>query len=57
VSLPIQVVGGLSVDDCRRAFEAGAHSVAIGSPIVPGESDGLMIDQLGRIVEHAAAVG
>jgi len=57
VSLPIQVVGGLSVDDCRRAFEAGAHSVAIGSPIVPGESDGRMIDQLGRIVEHAAAVG
>jgi hypothetical protein len=30
--------------------------VAIGSPIMPGESDGRMIDQLGRIVEHAAAI-
>lgn len=55
VSLPIQVVGGLSVDDCRRAFQAGAHSVAIGSPIVPGDSEGRMVEQLARIAEYAAA--
>ena len=54
VSLPIQVVGGLSVSDCVRAFERGAHSVAIGSPIVPGDAGPRMVDDLRQIVAAAA---
>lgn len=53
VSLPIQVVGGLSIADCVRAFQMGAHSVAIGSPIVPGDSGSKMVDDLSQIVEAA----
>jgi len=53
VSLPIQVVGGLSVADAIRAFDIGAHSVAIGGPIVPGDGPDRMVDQLRQIVERA----
>ena len=53
VSLPIQVVGGLSIADSIRAFEIGAHSVAIGSPIVPGDAGSKMVDDLRQIVESA----
>lgn len=53
VSLPIQVVGGLSISDSIRAFEMGAHSVAIGSPIVPGDAGSKMVDDLRQIVEAA----
>jgi 3-hexulose-6-phosphate synthase/6-phospho-3-hexuloisomerase len=53
VSLPVQVVGGLSIADSVRAFEMGAHSVAIGSPIVPGDAGSRMVDDLRRIVEAA----
>lgn len=53
VSLPIQVVGGLSIADCVRAFDMGAHSVAIGSPIVPGDAGSRMVDDLRQIVEAA----
>jgi 3-keto-L-gulonate-6-phosphate decarboxylase len=53
VGLPIQVVGGLSVSGCQRAFQMGVHSVAIGSPIVPGDSGSRMVEQLRQIVEFA----
>lgn len=53
VSLPIQVVGGLSVEDAIEAFQLGAHSVAIGGPIVPGDEGPKMIEQLQRIVAAA----
>lgn len=53
VSLPIQVVGGLSIADSVRAFEMGAHSVAIGSPIVPGDAGSKMVEDLTQIVEAA----
>lgn len=53
VKIPIQVVGGLSIADCVRAFERGVHSVAIGSPIVPGDSGNKMVDDLSQIVEAA----
>lgn len=53
VSIPIQVVGGLSIADSIRAFEIGAHSVAIGGPIVPGDAGPQMVDDLRRIVEAA----
>lgn len=53
VSLPIQVVGGLSISDCARAFAMGAHSVAIGSPIVPGDAGSRLVDDLRQIVEAA----
>ena len=55
VQLPIQVVGGLSVADCQRAFAMGVHSVAIGSPIVPGDSGRGMVEQLRQIVAYAEA--
>lgn len=54
VALPIQVVGGLSIADCVRAFQMGAHSVAIGSPIVPGDAGNKMLDDLSQIVEAAS---
>jgi 3-hexulose-6-phosphate synthase/6-phospho-3-hexuloisomerase len=57
VHLPIQVVGGLSVTDCQRAFQMGVHSVAIGSPIVPGDSGSRMVEQLSQIVAFAEASG
>jgi 3-hexulose-6-phosphate synthase len=53
VKLPIQVVGGLSVEDSIRAFEMGVHSVAIGGPIVPGDAGPRMIEQLQQIVAAA----
>jgi 3-hexulose-6-phosphate synthase len=53
VSIPIQVVGGLSVEDSIRAFEMGAHSVAIGGPIVPGDAGPKMLAQLQQIVAAA----
>ena len=53
VKLPIQVVGGLSVEDSIRAFEMGAHSVAIGGPIVSGDVGPRMIEQLQQIVAAA----
>jgi 3-hexulose-6-phosphate synthase/6-phospho-3-hexuloisomerase len=53
VSLPIQVVGGLSVEDAIEAFQLGAHSVAIGGPIVPSDEGPKMIEQLQRIVAAA----
>jgi|JI9StandDraft_2_1071091.scaffolds.fasta_scaffold07590_2 3-hexulose-6-phosphate synthase len=53
VKIPIQVVGGLSVEDSIRAFQMGAHSVAIGGPIVPGDAGTNMIEQLKRIVAAA----
>lgn len=53
ISLPIQVVGGLSIADSVRAFEMGADSVAIGSPIVPGDAGSKMVDDLRQIVEAA----
>lgn len=53
VSIPIQVVGGLSIADAARAFQMGAHSVAIGGPIVPGDAGRKMIDDLRQIVEAA----
>lgn len=54
VSIPIQVVGGLSIADSIRAFEIGAHSVAIGGPIVPGDAGPQMVDDLRQIVAAAA---
>jgi 3-hexulose-6-phosphate synthase/6-phospho-3-hexuloisomerase len=57
VKLPIQVVGGLSVADAIQAFDMGANSVAIGGPIVPGDSGPKMIDDLRRIVEAAEKAG
>ncbi len=47
-SLPACVVSG-----CQRAFQMGVHSVAIGSPIVPGDSGSRMVEQLRQIVEFA----
>ncbi|MFO0944051.1 MAG: hypothetical protein U0930_25225 [Pirellulales bacterium] len=53
ISLPFQVVGGLSIADCIRAFEMGAHSLAIGSPFVPGDAGSQLVDDLRRIIQAA----
>jgi 3-hexulose-6-phosphate synthase len=37
VSIPIQVVGGLSVEQAVEAVRRGADSVVIGGPILPGD--------------------
>jgi 3-hexulose-6-phosphate synthase/6-phospho-3-hexuloisomerase len=50
VKIPIQVVGGLSLDDAIRAFELGADSVALGHPIVPDDGGPRMRANLSRII-------
>jgi 3-hexulose-6-phosphate synthase/6-phospho-3-hexuloisomerase len=37
VSIPIQVVGGLSAEQAAEAVRRGADSVVIGGPILPGD--------------------
>jgi 3-hexulose-6-phosphate synthase/6-phospho-3-hexuloisomerase len=37
VSIPVQVVGGLSVEDAITAARMGASSVVIGGPLVPAD--------------------
>lgn len=55
VGLPIQVVGGLVLDECLRAFALGAHSVALGHPLVPDDTGPRMQANLERIVAAANA--
>jgi 3-hexulose-6-phosphate synthase/6-phospho-3-hexuloisomerase len=37
VKIPVQVVGGLSVEEAFEAVRLGADSIVIGGPIVPGD--------------------
>lgn len=37
VKIPVQVVGGLSVEDAVEAVRRGASSVVIGGPLVPAD--------------------
>lgn len=51
VKTPIQVVGGLSVEQAEEAVRRGAQSVVIGGPIVPGDRGPKLKATLSRVVE------
>lgn len=53
VQLPIQVVGGLTLEESLLAFELGADSIALGNPLVPDDLGPRMRDNLARICEAA----
>ncbi|MFO0946945.1 MAG: D-arabino 3-hexulose 6-phosphate aldehyde lyase [Planctomycetota bacterium] len=53
IKIPIQVVGGLTLDESLQAFEMGADSVALGNPLVPDDLGPRMRENLQRIVEAA----
>ena len=51
VRIPVQVVGGLSVEDAIRAAKMGASSVVIGGPLVPGDRGAALAATLSEIVK------
>jgi 3-hexulose-6-phosphate synthase/6-phospho-3-hexuloisomerase len=53
IKIPIQVVGGLSLEESLLAFQMGADSIALGHPLVPDDMGPRMHDNLARIVEEA----
>ncbi len=50
VKIPVQVVGGLSVEQAIEAARLGADSIAIGGPIVPGDWGAQLEATLRRVV-------
>jgi 3-hexulose-6-phosphate synthase/6-phospho-3-hexuloisomerase len=56
VRIPVQVVGGLSLEDAVRAAEAGAASVVIGGPLVPLDRGEKLAATLREVVARIAAV-
>lgn len=53
VSLPIQVVGGLNLDDALAAIATGADSIALGHPLFPDDAGPQMHANLSRLVAAA----
>lgn len=51
VSIPVQVVGGLSVADAITAARLGAASVVIGGPLVPADRGQQLAETLRAVVE------
>jgi 3-hexulose-6-phosphate synthase/6-phospho-3-hexuloisomerase len=51
VSIPIQVVGGLSPEQAYAAVRRGADSVVIGGPILPGDRGPALLAALREIVQ------
>jgi 3-hexulose-6-phosphate synthase/6-phospho-3-hexuloisomerase len=56
VRIPIQVVGGLSVEQAIEAARLGAGSVVVGGPLVPGDRGPQLEATLRRVVEGVRAV-
>src|SRR5262245_54652655 len=56
VRIPVQVVGGLSIEDAIQSARLGASSVVIGGPLVPGDRGPGLAATLRQVVEgvHAA---
>jgi 3-hexulose-6-phosphate synthase/6-phospho-3-hexuloisomerase len=51
VRIPVQVVGGLSVQQAIEAARRGAASVVIGGPLVPGDRGAELARTLRQVVE------
>lgn len=51
VQIPVQIVGGLSVEQALEAVRLGADSVVLGGPIVPGDWGAILEATLRRVVE------
>jgi 3-hexulose-6-phosphate synthase/6-phospho-3-hexuloisomerase len=56
VRIPVQVVGGLSVEHAIQAARSGAASVVIGGPIVPGDRGNGLAGTLKEIVNGVRSV-
>jgi thiamine monophosphate synthase len=51
VSIPIQVVGGLSPERAYDAVRRGADSIVVGGPILPGDRGPGLLAALREIVQ------
>lgn len=51
ISIPIQVVGGLTPEQAYDAVRRGADSLVIGGPILPGDRGPALLAQLREIVQ------
>jgi 3-hexulose-6-phosphate synthase/6-phospho-3-hexuloisomerase len=56
VRIPVQVVGGLSVDHAIECARRGAASVVIGGPLVPGDRAAGLATTLKEIVDGVRSV-
>lgn len=56
VRIPVQVVGGLSVEHAIESARTGAASVVIGGPLVPGDRGAGLAATLREIVQGVRAV-
>jgi 3-hexulose-6-phosphate synthase/6-phospho-3-hexuloisomerase len=57
VRIPVQVVGGLSIEHAIESARQGAASVVIGGPLVPGDRATGLAATLEDIVKGVRAVG
>jgi 3-hexulose-6-phosphate synthase/6-phospho-3-hexuloisomerase len=57
VRIPVQVVGGLSVEHAIEAAKRGATSVVIGGPLVPGDRGAGLAATLREIMHGVRTVG
>jgi 3-hexulose-6-phosphate synthase len=55
VAVPVQAVGGLSVEQAIRTPEFGARLVVVGAPLIGGDSSSNLEDQLRRICDTVHA--
>jgi 3-hexulose-6-phosphate synthase len=55
VTIPVQVVGGLTVDQAVEAARRGADSVVLGGPIVPGDWGARLEATLREVVTRVKA--
>lgn len=53
VTIAIQVVGGLTLEESIQAFAMGADSIALGNPLVPDDLGPRMRENIARVVEAA----
>jgi 3-hexulose-6-phosphate synthase/6-phospho-3-hexuloisomerase len=56
VRIPVQVVGGLSVEHAIESARRGAASVVIGGPLVPGDRGAKLAATLREIVQGVRSV-
>lgn len=57
VTIPVQVVGGLTVEQAVEAARRGADSVVLGGPLVPGDWGAGLEATLREVVTRVKAVG
>jgi 3-hexulose-6-phosphate synthase/6-phospho-3-hexuloisomerase len=57
VRIPVQVVGGLSVEHAIEAARMGAASVVVGGPLVPGDRGAKLAATLRKVVEGVRGAG